>query len=261
MVCGDVGAVSKLSDTKTGDTLCAPKKVFAAKGIEFAPPCYSMAIAPKTKGQEDKISLGLAKLGEEDCTFTVVNDPETKQMILSGAGDIHLDVLCSKLKDKFGVEVTLSPARVAYREKIRKKVQVRGRHKKQSGGHGQYGDVVIDFEPCEEEDLVFAESVFGGSVPKNFFPAVEKGLRESMQKGVLAGYPMVNLKATLVDGSYHPVDPQKWRSRRPLSWRIRRAFPRQVRHLETIGYLRYGAGHEHGRYMSDLSKTLAARWA
>ncbi|NLA86905.1 MAG: elongation factor G, partial [Clostridiales bacterium] len=204
VICGDIGAASKLSEAKTADTLADPKKPVAAQGIEFAPPCYSMAIAPKTKGQEDKIASGLSRLGEEDQTFVFVNNAETKQLVLSGAGDIQLDVLCSKLKDKFGVEVELSPARVAYREKIRKKVQVRGRHKKQSGGHGQFGDVVIDFEPGEEEDLVFVEIVFGGSVPKNFFPAVEKGLRDSIQKGVLAGYPLVYLKATLVDGSYHP---------------------------------------------------------
>jgi len=256
VVCGDIGAVSKLSDTKTGDTLCDPKKIIAAKGIEFAPPCYSMAIAPKTKGQEDKISLGLTKLGDEDCTFTVVNDPETKQLVLSGAGDIHLDVLCSKLKDKFGVEVTLSPARVAYREKIRKKVQVRGRHKKQTGGHGQYGDVVIDFEPCEEDDFIFAESVFGGSVPKNFFPAVEKGLRESMQKGVLAGYPMVNLKATLVDGSYHPVDSSEMAFKTAAQLAYKEGIPQASPViLEPIGYLTVTVPDTNtGDIMSDLSK-------
>jgi len=206
VICGDIGAASKLSDTKTSDTLSDPKNKVTAKRIEFARPCYSMAISPKTKGQEDKISTGLGRLGEEDVTFTFLNNPETRQFVLSGAGDIQLDVLCSKLKDKFGVEVALSPARVPYREKIRKKVSVRGRHKKQSGGAGQFGDVVIEFEPGESEDLVFEEKIFGGSVPRNFFPAVEKGLRESLQRGVLAGYPMVFLKATLVDGSYHSVD-------------------------------------------------------
>ena len=203
--CGDIGAVSKLSDTKTGDTLCDGKAVEAAPGIEYAVPCYSMAIAPKTKGQEDKVAQGLARLGEEDRSFTITNNAETKQMVIAGAGDIHLDVLCSKLKNKFGVEVELSPARVPYREKIRKPLKAHGRHKKQSGGHGQFGDVWIEFEPQDEqEDMIFAENVFGGSVPKNFFPAVEKGLRECCTKGVLAGYPMVFLKATLYDGSYHP---------------------------------------------------------
>ncbi|MCL2539709.1 MAG: elongation factor G, partial [Oscillospiraceae bacterium] len=180
IICGDIGAASKLSDTKTSDTLSDAKNKVTAKRIEFTPPCYSMAIAPKTKGQEDKISNGLSRLGEEDVTFTFVNNPETRQLVLSGAGDIQLDVLCSKLKDKFGVEVELSPARVPYREKIRKKVQVRGRHKKQSGGAGQFGDVVMEFEPGEAEELTFEEKIFGGSVPKGFFPAVEKGLKESI---------------------------------------------------------------------------------
>ena len=182
--CGDIGAVSKLSDTKTGDTLCDGKAVEAAPGIEYAVPCYSMAIAPKTKGQEDKVAQGLARLGEEDRSFTITNNAETKQMVIAGAGDIHLDVLCSKLKNKFGVEVELSPARVPYREKIRKPLKAHGRHKKQSGGHGQFGDVWIEFEPQDEqEDMIFAENVFGGSVPKNFFPAVEKGLRECCTEG------------------------------------------------------------------------------
>lgn len=204
--CGDFGAVSKLSDTKTCDTLCDPKRQAILKGISFAKPCYSMAISPKVKGQEDKIAAGLTRLSEEDLTFSVLNNAETHQMVLSGAGDIHLDVLCSKLKSKFGVEVELSPARVPYREKVRKKVKVQGRHKKQSGGHGQFGDVWIEFEPGDTEDLTFEEKIFGGSVPKNFHPAVEKGLRDCIDEGVLAGYPVVYLKATLVDGSYHDVD-------------------------------------------------------
>jgi len=207
IACGDIGAVAKLNETKTGDTLCDPKNVEAAEGIVFAEPCYSMAVAPKVKGQDDKVAQGLNRLNEEDPAFTMVNNAETHQFVVSGAGDMHLDVLCTKLKNKFGVEVVLSPARVAYREKIRKKLEAHGRHKKQSGGHGQFGDVWIRFEPQDEsEDMIFAEEVFGGSVPKNFFPAVEKGLRDNILKGVLAGYPMVFLKATLYDGSYHPVD-------------------------------------------------------
>jgi len=204
--CGDIGAVSKLVGTRTGDSLCDPKRVVAAAGIAFPVPCYSMAIAPKVKGQEDKIAAGLSRLNEEDLTFHVTNNSETHQMVISGAGDIHIDVLCSKLKNKFGVEVELAPAKVPYREKIRKKVKVQGRHKKQSGGHGQYGDVWIEFEPGDQETLIFEEKIFGGSVPKNFHPAVEKGLRDCMHSGVLAGYPVVFLKATLVDGSYHDVD-------------------------------------------------------
>ena len=205
--CGDLGAVAKLNDTKTGDTLCAAGSVEALPGINFDTPCYQMAISPKVKGQDDKVAQGLSRLGEEDPSFSVVLNAETHQQVISGAGDMHIDVLCAKLKSKFGVEVELKPARVAYREKIRKTLDTHGRHKKQSGGHGQFGDVKIRFEPqSEQEDMIFAEEVFGGSVPKNFFPAVEKGLRDCCTKGVLAGYPMVYLKAVLYDGSYHPVD-------------------------------------------------------
>ena len=167
---------------------------------------FSKAIAPKTRGQEDKIAAGLGRLNEEDPTFTVVNNAETHQMVVTAAGDIQMDVLVSKLKSRFNVDVELSEPRVAYREKIRKPVSKQGRHKKQTGGSGQFGDVWIRFEPCESESLEFCEEVVGGAVPKNFFPAVEKGLREACVHGVLAGYPMVNLKATLYDGSYHPVD-------------------------------------------------------
>ncbi len=254
--CGDIGAVSKLNSTKTGDTLCDQKKVITAEGLKFAEPCYTMAIAPKTKGQEDKIAAGLTKLGEEDLTFQVVNNAETKQMTISGAGDIQLDVICSKLKDKFGVEVVLSPARVAYREKIRKAVEVRGRHKKQSGGHGQFGDVVIRFEPGTEEDMVFEESVFGGSVPKNFFPAVEKGLRECTAKGVLAGYPMVYLKATLLDGSYHPVDSSEMAFKTAASLAYKDGIPKaNPVILEPIGALTVTVPDAYmGDILSDLSK-------
>ena len=205
--CGDIAAAAKMEKIRTGDTLCASKEAVKLDGIPFPEPCYSIAIAPKVKGQDDKLAGGLAKLSEEDCSFTYVNNAETHQMVLSGTGDIQLDVICAKLRSRFGVETELSPVRVAYREKIRKKVKVQGKHKKQSGGHGQYGDVWVEFEPqSESEEMIFAENVFGGSVPRNFFPAVEKGLRESCVHGVLAGYPVVYLKATLVDGSYHPVD-------------------------------------------------------
>ncbi|MCL1820771.1 MAG: elongation factor G [Oscillospiraceae bacterium] len=206
IACGDIGAVSKLNDTKTGDSLCAAGNVEALEGITYAAPCYGLAFYPKTKGGEEKIATGLTRLAEEDLTFTVVQNAETKQMVVTGAGDIHLDVLCSKLKNKFGVEVETQTPRVPYREKIRKKVFVEGKHKKQSGGHGQYGHVKIEFEPGDTEDLIFEEKIFGGSVPKNFHPAVEKGLRDRLPRGVLAGFPVVFLKATLVDGSYHDVD-------------------------------------------------------
>ena len=207
LTCGDIGAIGKMDKVKTGDTLCDPRKVVSLKGIPYAEPCYSMAIAPKTKGQEEKVGSGLNRLNEEDPSFTLVNNAETKQLVLSGAGDQHLDVLVSKLKTRFGVDAVLSPAKVAYREKIKKTVQAHGRHKKQTGGSGQFGDVWVRFEPQEEQDeLIFAEEVFGGSVPKNFYPAVEKGIQEAVKKGPLAGYPMVNVKAVLYDGSYHPVD-------------------------------------------------------
>ena len=253
--CGDIGAVSKLSDTKTGDTLCDSKAVEAAPGIEYAVPCYSMAIAPKTKGQEDKVAQGLARLGEEDRSFTVTNNAETKQMVIAGAGDIHLDVLCSKLKNKFGVEVELSPAKVPYREKIRKPLKAHGRHKKQSGGHGQFGDVWIEFEPQDEqEDMIFAENVFGGSVPKNFFPAVEKGLRECCTKGVLAGYPMVFLKATLYDGSYHPVDSSEMAFKTAAGLAYKELVNASPVILEPIGLLKVTIPDANmGDIMSDIS--------
>jgi elongation factor G len=165
-----------------------------------------MAIIPKIKGEEDKIMSGLNKLKDEDPVFAVKNDAETHQMVISGLGEQQIDVLRSKLKAKFGVEATLEEPRVPYRETIRKKVKVQGKHKKQSGGHGQYGDVWVEFEPGEAEGLTFEEKIFGGSVPKNFHPAVEKGLQDAILKGVLAGYPVVHLKATLVDGTYHDVD-------------------------------------------------------
>ncbi len=207
LACGDIGAIGKMDKVKTGDTLCDPRKVVSLKGIPYAEPCYSMAIAPKTKGQEEKVGTGLNRLNEEDPSFTVVNNAETKQLVISGAGDQQLDVLVSKLKSRFGVDAVLSPAKIAFREKIKKKVEAHGRHKKQTGGSGQFGDVWVRFEPQEEQDeLIFDVAVVGGAVPKNFNPAVEKGIQEAVQKGPLAGYPMVNLKATLYDGSYHPVD-------------------------------------------------------
>lgn len=206
ITCGDIGAVSKLATTKTNDTLSMTVRAVNLEPIQFPTPCYSQAVKPKVKGNEEKVAAGLARLADEDPTFTFGINTETRQSILSGAGDIHLDVICSKLKSRFGVEVELSKPIVPYREKIRKKVSVEGKHKKQSGGHGQYGHVKMDFEPYTEGNFLFEEKIFGGSVPKNFHPAVEKGIQEAMETGVLAGYPMVGLKATLTDGSYHDVD-------------------------------------------------------
>ncbi len=204
---GDIGAASKLANTDTNDTICDRARILEMPKIKFPQPCLSKSIVPLKKGDEDKIISGLTKLADEDHCFTVETNPETKQMVLSGIGDMQLKVLVSQLKNKYNVDCELGEPKVPYREAIRKKVKVQGKHKKQSGGHGQYGDVWIEFEPnAETEDLVFEEKVFGGAVPKNFFPAVEKGLQESVKKGILAGYPVVNLKATLVDGSYHDVD-------------------------------------------------------
>ena len=253
--CGDIVAVGKM-EWKTGDTVCDPKNEVEFPPVEIAEPCYSMAIAPKTKGQDDKVGTGLARLNEEDISFSVVNNAETHQMVISGAGDIQVDVLCAKLKSRFGVEVELSPAKVAYREKIKGKVEAHGRHKKQSGGSGQFGDVWIRFEPQEEQDdLIFAEEVFGGSVPKNFFPSVEKGLRNAVQKGVLAGYSLVGLKATLYDGSYHPVDSNDMAFQTAARLAYQDGIPRaKPTILEPIGLLKVTIPDANmGDIMSDIS--------
>lgn len=255
--CGDIAAIGKMDKVRTGDTLCDPRKVVSLKGIPYAPACYSLAIAPKTKGQEDKMGAGLLRLNEEDPSFTLYNDPETKQQVVTGMGDQHLDVLVSKLKSRFGVDAVLSPAKVAYREKIKKRVEAHGRHKKQTGGSGQFGDVWIRFEPQEEQDgLVFAEEVFGGSVPKNFYPAVEKGIQEAVQKGPLAGYPMVNLKATLYDGSYHPVDSNEMAFRMAAILAFKEAMPNAMPTLlEPIGALSVTIPDSYmGDVIGDLNK-------
>lgn len=205
IIAGDIGSVSKLGNVLTGDTLSASGKL-AAAAVDFPAPTISVAVYPKTKGDEEKITQAFSRLCEEDPTIKVYTDNETHEQILSALGEQHIDVIISRLKSKFGAEVELKKPKIAYRETIRKPIKIQGRHKKQSGGHGQFGDVWIEFEPCDSDELVFEEKVFGGAVPKNFFPAVEKGLRDCTAKGVLAGYPMVGIKATLVDGSYHPVD-------------------------------------------------------
>ena len=204
---GDIGAFSKLQCTQTNDTLCMAEDPILYEDIQFPTPYYTKAIVA-AKGNEDKISGALNKLLEEDKTLRFETNPETKQQLLSGIGDQHLDITLAKLKSKFKIDVKLEEARLPYRETIKGKAQVRGKHKKQSGGHGQYGDVEIIFEPSNDltKPYVFEEKIFGGAVPKAYFPAVEKGLAECCEKGVLAGYPMVGLKATLVDGSYHDVD-------------------------------------------------------
>jgi len=257
LACGDIGAIGKMEKVKTGDTLCDPRKVVELKGISFAEPCYSVAIAPKTRGQEDKIAQGLIRMNEEDPTFTVTNNGETHQMVLSGAGDMQIDVLVSKLRTRFNVEAELKPTRVAYREKIRKTVQKQGRHKKQTGGSGQFGDVWIRFEPqSESEEMVFTEEVFGGSVPRNYFPAVEKGLRESCVHGPLAGYPLVNLKAVLYDGSYHPVDSSEIAFKTAAQLAYRAALPEaNPVLLEPVGELKVTVPDAYmGDVIGDLNK-------
>ena len=257
IACGDIGAIAKMDRLKTGETLCDPKSIVKLAPVAFAEPCYSRAIAPKTRGQDEKVGTGLIRLNEEDPTFNVVNNAETHQVVVSGAGDIQIDVLVSKLKSRFGVDAELDTPRVAYREKIRKQVRKQGRHKKQTGGSGQFGDVHIVFEPQDEqEDMIFAEEVFGGSVPKNFFPAVEKGLREACVHGVLAGYPMVFLKATLVDGSYHPVDSSEIAFKTAAQLAYKAALPEASPVLlEPIGELKVTIPDSYmGDILGDLNK-------
>jgi elongation factor G len=208
VVAGDIAAIAKLQYTETGDTLCDINNKVIYDKMNFPKPSISMAVLPKAKGDEDKISMSLQRLLEEDPTFTITRDTENAETIISGIGETHLDVIASKLKNKFGAEVILRLPKIPYRETIKGIADVQGKHKKQSGGHGQYGDVKIKFEPRRDgkNELEFVDNVVGGVVPRNFIPAVEKGLRDCIEKGVLAGYPVVSLKATLHDGSYHPVD-------------------------------------------------------
>ena len=257
LTCGDIGAIGKMDKVKTGDTLCDPRKVVSLKGIPYAQPCYSMAIAPRTKGQEEKVGSGLNRLNEEDPSFTLVNNAETHQLVLSGAGDQQLDVLVAKLKSRFGVDAILSPAKVAYREKIKKTVQAHGRHKKQTGGSGQFGDVWVRFEPQEEQDeLIFDVEVVGGAVPKNFNPAVEKGIQEAVLRGPLAGYPMVGLKAVLYDGSYHPVDSNEMAFKLAAILAYKEAMPNAAPTLlEPVGTLMVTIPDSYmGDVIGDLNK-------
>ena len=252
---GDVVVASKIS-ANTGDTLSDSARVVEFAGMEFPRPCYSMAVKAKAQGDEAKISASIQRLIEEDPTLTYVQDETTKEQILSGLGEQHIEVAAAKLKTKFGVEVNLTGPKIAYKETIRKKVKVQGRHKKQSGGHGQFGDVWIEFEPCVSDTLVFEEKIFGGAVPKNFFPAVQKGLEESVKKGVLAGCPVVGLKAILVDGSYHPVDSSEmaFKTAASIAYKegLRQADPVM---LEPIGELKVTAPDENtGDIMGELNK-------
>ena len=253
---GDMGAITKLPAAQTGDTLCDPARVAALPAPAFPVPTLSMAVKVAKKGDEGKIGAALARLIEEDPTVRYRVDSETGQQLLSGLGEQHLDVVVAKLKAKFGVEITLETPRVAYRESIRKKCKAQGRHKKQTGGHGQFGDVWIEFEPCDSEELVFEEKVFGGSVPKNYFPAVEKGLHQASAHGVLAGYPVVGLKATLLDGSYHPVDSSEMAFIMAAKLAYKSALPQAGPILlEPVGTLKaHVPGDNTGDIMGDVTK-------
>src|SRR5665647_2816022 len=200
---GDIAAVAKLAVTSTSDSLTTKANPVLIEPIEFPQPTLNMAIEPKSKGDEDKLSGALQRLMEEDPTITIEKNSETHQTIMKTMGDTHMDIITDKLARKFGVDVLAKEMRIPYRETIRATVQVEGKHKKQSGGHGQFGHVWIKFEPNTEEKFVFEDKVFGGAVPRNYFPAVEKGLLEALDEGVLAGYPVTSIKATLYDGSYH----------------------------------------------------------
>ena len=253
---GDIGCVAKLEATKTGDTLCMKGKNIILTGIEFPQPVLSMAVRPKAKGDEEKIISGLTRLADEDLTFTVTNNSETKQTLVNGQGEQHIDVLVSRMQSKYGVNVILEDPIVPYRETIKGKATVEGKHKKQSGGHGQYGHVKIEFEPGISEEMLFEEKVFGGSVPKNYFPAVEKGLRDSCEKGILAGYPVVNLKATLLDGSYHPVDSSEMAFKTAASIAFKEGMKKaNPVLLEPIGYLKvYIPENIMGDIIGDINK-------
>ena len=256
LACGDIGVTAKLAATNTNDTLTTSSADIKYAPVEYPRPYYTMAIAPKAKGDEDRISSGMARVLEEDMTVKYENNAETKQLTVSGLGDIHLDIVVSKLKNRFGANVDLAKPRLAYRETIKKKVDVEGKHKKQSGGSGQYGHVKITFSPGEAEGLTFTESVFGGAVPKNFFPAVEAGLRECMQKGVLAGYPVVNLAANLYDGSYHDVDSNEISFKLAAGIAYREGLPQaNPVLLEPVGSLKvYIPDNYVGDVMGDLNK-------
>jgi len=204
---GDIVALAKLKDTGTGDTLSDPSHPVRFPRYEFPPPAISFAITPKTRGDEEKVSNGLRRLSEEDPAMEVRFDSQTKEMLISGTSQVHVEVILDKLKRRFGVEVDLHPPQVPYRETIRKRASAQGRHKKQTGGRGQFGDCWIEVEPLPRSGgYEFEDAIFGGSIPRNFIPAVEKGIVEAMEQGVVAGYPVVDVKVKLYDGSYHTVD-------------------------------------------------------
>ncbi|MEG2524825.1 MAG: elongation factor G, partial [Oscillospiraceae bacterium] len=257
IMAGDIGAVTKLDKTKTGETLCLPGKLFVCPSIEFPFPSMSMAVFSKNKGDEGKIASAIQKIIDEDRTIKYSVNGETSQQLLSGLGEQHLEAVVSKLKAKFGIEIGLEQPRVAYRETIRAKAEAEGKHKKQSGGAGQYGVVQIRFEPLNDgTDFEFVNAVVGGTVPKEFIPAVEKGLREAMQHGVLAGYPMTGVRATLYDGKYHPVDSKEvaFKSAARLAYKAACANAKPAL-LEPIGLLKaFVPDSNTGDLMGEVNK-------
>ncbi|HYB69535.1 MAG TPA: elongation factor G, partial [Candidatus Bathyarchaeia archaeon] len=204
---GEIGVVAKLKDTLTGDTLCDEGQPVVLSGIVFPEPAISFAIQPKTRGDEDKISTALQRMAEEDPTLHHHYDPETKQLLVSGMGQLHVEVVVERMKRKYNVEVSLLPPRIPYKETVKGRAEVQGKYKKQTGGRGQYGDTWLRIEPLTRGGgFEFVDDIFGGAIPRNFIPSVEKGVRDCMKRGILAGYPVVDLKITLYDGSYHDVD-------------------------------------------------------
>ena len=223
---GDIGAIPKLASTKTGDTLCSPLRKVVLDGIDYPSSSYTMAVYPAKKGDEDKVAQGIAKLADEDPTIKLVSNHETHEMLISGLGEQHLDVVISRLKTKYNVDAVLKKPKIAYRETIRKKVSAQGRYKKQSGGHGQFGHVFLDIEPLTTgEPFEFVDKIFGGAVPRQYIPAVEKGVRETLEKGLIAGFPMINVKVTLTDGSYHPVDSSEMAFKVAAGQALKKAVP------------------------------------
>lgn len=253
---GDIGAVVKLQSTETNDTLCTRSRVVKYDPIEYPEPMLGFAVTPKTKADEDKMSVGIRNMEQEDGTIRLENNAETHQQVLYGVGDQHISLVCAKLKSKYKVDVNLSTPIVQYRETIKGTSEAQGRYKKQNGGAGMFGDVWVRFEPCDSEDMVFAEEVFGGAVPKQYFPPVEQGLRECMNKGVLAGYKVVGVKATLYDGSYHPVDSKEAAFKEAARLAYNEGMPKASPVLlEPIGKITITAPEEYtGTLIGDITK-------
>ena len=255
IVAGDIGAMAKLQFTNTGDTLCDQAEPVKFAPIDFPQPCISRAVSAKKQGEEDKVIQGITRLTEEDPTMQIEKNAETGDVLVKGLGEMHIDVICAKLKNKFKVEAELSDPKIPYRETIRAMAEAEGKHKKQSGGAGQFGVVQMRFEPSPTGEFEFVNAIVGGVVPKEFIPAVEKGLREAMVKGVLAGYPMVGIKATLYDGKYHPVDSKEvaFKSAARLSYKAACAKANPVL-IEPIYQYQITVPNEYmGAIMGDMS--------